>query len=49
MREFYEFIGEVLAERPGDVSESLTPWILAGLGGAILLLMAYAWWVAPPY
>lgn len=49
MRTIYHFLGDVLARPPGDLSEALTPWILTGLGGTILLLMAYAWWAAPCY
>ncbi|MGN6370042.1 MAG: hypothetical protein ACTHN5_17435 [Phycisphaerae bacterium] len=45
---FYQFLGEVL-ERPSDRMEQLTPWIMTLIGGSILVIMAYAWWTAPPF
>ena len=49
MRTFYDLLGDVLARPPGDLIETLTPWILATFGGLILVIMAYAWWAAPAY
>ena len=49
MRTFYTLLGEVIARSPGPLTETLTPWILAVLGGIILIIMTYAWWVAPAY
>jgi hypothetical protein len=47
MWSFYHFLGEILGQ-PSDRMQRLTPWILTIIGGAIVLVMAYAWWTAPP-
>lgn len=44
----YEFLGEVM-HRPSDRMEELTPWIVTVIGGVIVGIMGYAWWVAPAF
>jgi hypothetical protein len=44
MKSFYSFLGEAMAQTPGDLVDTLTPWIFALGGGTIVFLMAYAYW-----
>ena len=42
MKPIQQFLDEVTAQSPAEVLEDLTPWILAGGGTIMLLLMLYA-------
>lgn len=43
MRTLFQLLGDVVAQRPGDLTERLTPWILIVFGGAFLAIMLFAY------
>ena len=42
MRLVFDYLGEVLGRKPGELTDRLTPWVLLILGGALLMLMFYS-------
>ena len=47
MKTFFQAVGEVMGQGPGDRLDRLTPWILGVLGGGIIFLLLYTWLVEP--
>jgi hypothetical protein len=45
MRTVFHLLGDVLHQGPPQFVERLSPWIIAILGGLMLALLAYCYWI----
>lgn len=45
MQTFYHLLGDVLHQGPSPFLERLSSWIIALLGGLMLALLVYGYWM----